>query len=394
MSALHHRAHPVYAGMRTTIFEEMSALARASGAINLGQGFPEDQGPSELVEAAARALRDRPHHYPPMAGVPELRAAVAAFYQKQKLRLTPDQVIVTSGATEALAATIFALVRPGDEVLIFTPAYDAYAPLVHRAGGVPVLVPLEPPQWRYDSAKIAHALSPATRLMIVNDPLNPTGTAMSAQERHLLASICVQRDLIAICDDVWEEVRFDGQVHSPLMAEPGMAERTVKIGSAGKIFGLTGWKIGWLCASPDLAAMVSRAHQFLTFTTPPALQYAVAEGLPQADVIARLQARWAHGRDLLNTGLAAAGFGVLPGTCTWFSCVDLSASDIPISGEEFARRSIAEAGVACIPVSAFDAEPSAGSIVRFCHCKPDALISKAVESLAAFGHRLRAQTSR
>lgn len=383
-------AHPVYAGMGMTIFEEMSARCRATGAINLGQGFPDDQGPSELIEAAAHALAERPNHYPPMAGVPELRAAIASFYRNQGLTLDADQVIVTSGATEAVAAAILTFVRPGDDVIIFTPAYDAYAPLIERAGGRAVTVPLMPPNWRYKKDQIARAITPATRVMIINDPLNPTGTAMSATERRILAEICVAHDLIAICDDVWEEVRFDGSRHHPLIAEPGMVARTIKIGSAGKIFGLTGWKIGWLCADASLAALTARAHQFLTFTTAPALQYAVAEGLARPDIISRLQSGWAKGRQRLNTGLAAAGYAVLPGTCTWFTCVDLAASGIPLSDCAFARRAIEEAGVACIPVSAFSADGKPGHIVRFCHCKAEEVIEEAVQRLARLAEVLRA----
>jgi len=383
------RFHPVYASMGMTIFEEMSGLARELGAINLGQGFPDDQSPAELRAAAARALEERSNQYPPMAGVPELRAAVAGFYRRhQALELEPSQVIVTSGATEAIAAAILAIVCPGDEVLVFAPAYDAYAPLVRRAGGIPVIIALSPPDWAYDRAQIEAVITPRTRALILNDPLNPTGSVADEAALSMLADICVAHDLIAICDEVWEHVRFDGKQHRSLLAFPGMADRAVKIGSAGKIFGLTGWKIGWMCAAPELAPLVSRAHQFLTFTTPPALQYAVAEGLARDDLAAARLAGWSQGRTRLLDGLREAGFVTLPNAATWFSCVDLAASGLAMDDRTFARRALHEAGVASIPVSAFFEEEAPSSIVRLCHCKGVDMLDEAVARLARF----RAQT--
>ncbi len=277
-------AHPLYAAMAPTIFEHMSGLARAHDAINLGQGFPDEPPHPDMIAAASRALAEKSNQYPPAFGLPELRDAICAFYaRRQGLALTREQVVVTSGATEALAAAILALVGPGDEVILFQPAYDSYAPTIRRAGGIPVSVALAPPDWRYDAGQIAAAITPRTRAMIVNDPLNPAGTVAREAELAMLAEICVRHDLVAICDEVWEDVRFDGAPHRSLMSFPGMAERAVKIGSAGKIFGLTGWKTGWICAAPELATALGRAHQFLTFTTPPALQWAVAEGLGQPD---------------------------------------------------------------------------------------------------------------
>lgn len=385
MAIPNERFHPVYASMGMTIFEEMSGLARELGAINLGQGFPDDQGPAELRAAAARALEDRSNQYPPMAGVPELRAAVAGFYRRhQSLELESSQVIVTSGATEAIAAAILAIVRPGDEVLVFAPAYDAYAPLVRRAGGTPVIVALSPPDWAYDRARIEAAITPRTRALLLNDPLNPTGSVADETALTMLADICVAHDLIAICDEVWEHVRFDGKRHRSLLSFPGMADRAVKIGSAGKIFGLTGWKIGWMCAAPELAALVSRAHQFLTFTTPPALQYAVAEGLARDDLAAARLDEWTQGRARLLDGLREAGFVTLPNAATWFSCVDLAASGLAMDDRTFARRALHEAGVASIPVSAFFEEEAPSSIVRLCHCKGADMLDEAVARLARF----------
>lgn len=383
--------HPVYAAMGATIFEHMSALARATGAINLGQGFPDEQGPPELIEAAARALREKSNQYPPSTGLPELRDAVAAFYaRRQRLELSREQVIVTSGATEAIAAAVFALVEPGDEVILFEPAYDAYAPLVRRAGAVPVFVQLQAPEWRYRRADIESAITSKTRAIVINDPLNPIGTVAGEGELTLLAELCVAHDLIAICDEVWEDVRFDGQAHRSLMTLPGMEGRAVKIGSAGKIFGLTGWKVGWICASPELSRLIGRAHQFLTFTTPPALQWAVAEGLmlPEQWFARRCEA-WAASREQLARGLAAAGFAVLPGKATWFLCADLAASGIALGDHDFTERAAREAGVAAIPVSAlFEGAGAPTHLVRFCFTKAAAQLDEAQDRLASFREKL------
>ncbi len=383
--------HPVYAGMETTVFEAMSGLARELGAINLGQGYPEDifeggQGPPELLEAAARALREKSNQYPPGAGLPELRDAVCHFYRRrQGLDLAREQVIVTSGATEAIADTVLALVRPGDEVILFQPAYDAYAPMVRRAGGVPVSVALRPPDWRYLAAELAGAITPRTRALLFNDPLNPAGTAASVAELAMIAKACVAHDLMAISDEVWEDVRFDGAAHRSLMGFPGMAGRTVKIGSAGKIFGLTGWKTGWMIAAPELAAGLARAHQFVTYTTPPAMQWAVAEGLALPDAwFAARDAGWAASRARLRAGLESAGYAVLPSAATWFLCVDLKASGIALDDRAFSERAIREAGVASIPVSALFEGDAPRHIVRFCFTKPDAMLDEAAVRLAAF----------
>jgi N-succinyldiaminopimelate aminotransferase len=384
--------HPLYASMGTTVFEHMSALARETGAINLGQGFPDQQGSPELIAAAVRALREKSNQYPPSTGLPELRDAIAGFYaRQQRLDLPREQVIVTSGATEAIAAAVFALIEPGDEVILFEPAYDAYAPLVRRAGGVPVFVKLQGPHWRYCREDIAPAISPRTRAIIVNDPLNPIGSVADAAELAMLAALCVDHDLIAICDEVWEDVRFDGEAHRSLLALPEMAGRVVKIGSAGKIFGLTGWKVGWICASVELARVIGRAHQFLTFTTPPALQWAVAEGLMlPADWYARRSEAWAASRERLSERLAAAGFAVLPNAATWFVCADLTASGIPLGDRDFAERATREGGVAAIPISAlFEGADAPTNIVRFCFTKSDAQLDLAAERLASFREKLR-----
>ena len=369
--------------MGTTIFEHMSALCRDGSRINLGQGFPDDCGPPVLIEAAARALRARSNQYPPSPGVPELRDAVAAWYgETQGLDLSRENVIVTSGATEAVTAAVLAVVSPGDEVLLFAPAYDAYAPLVRRAGGVAVFVALQPPHWCYNRGAIEPHITPKTRAIMLNDPLNPTGTVATHEELAMLAQICLEHDLFAICDEVWEAVRFDGRPHRSLLSYPGMESRAVKIGSAGKIFGMTGWKVGWLVAAPEVASVMARAHQFITFTTPPALQYAVAEGLAMPGLIAERLTAWADTRDGLNTALKAAGFAVLPNAATWFTCIDLPGSGIRLNDADFAERAVMEARVASIPVSALCEDKPVTTVLRLCHCKPEAMLLQAVERLA------------
>lgn len=385
------KIHPVYAEMERTVFDLMSGLAREHGAINLGQGFPDAPGPAPVLEAAARALRDKSSQYPPGAGLPELREAVAAYYaRRQDLHIEPEQVTITSGATEAIACAVLALVQPGDEVILFQPAYDAYAPMVRRAGGVPVSVPLQPPHFAYHADALERAITPRTRVVMVNDPLNPAGTAASEAELAMIARACVAHDLIAISDEVWEEVRFDGASHRSLMTFEGMAGRTVKIGSAGKIFGLTGWKIGWMIAQGQVAVAVSRAHQFLTFASAAPLQWAVAEGLAMPDaMLAEQRATWAASRARLKAGLEAAGFAVLPNAATWFLCVDLAASGISLSDRDFAMRAVTEAGVAAIPVSAlYEGEGRPGHIVRFCFTKPDAMLDEAVVRLGTWRRAL------
>ena len=373
--------NPVYARLGTTVFETMSARARAIGAINLGQGFPDARGPEDVVAAAAKALIEGSNQYPPMAGIPALREAVAAHYaHHQGLDLAPDEVIVTSGATEALAAAILALVTPGDVVLMFQPLYDAYLPLVERAGGIARLVALSPPDWRITRAAL-DAAGPA-RLVIVNTPLNPAGSMLTAAEAALLADYCISHDAILIADEVWEHIVFDGARHVSPMALPGMRARTVKIGSAGKIFSLTGWKVGWMCAAPPLAALLAKAHQFLTFTTPPNLQTAVAYGLRKDDAYFEdMRRAYQRSRDRLRDGLEAIGLRVLPCAATWFVNVDLAASGIRQDDRSFCEWLVDAAGVAAIPVSAFYAGEPVTTIVRLCHAKNDATIDEALGRL-------------
>lgn len=378
--------HPVFDNLPTTIFERMSGLARQHGAINLGQGFPDDQGPLPVREAAARALIDGSNQYPPMRGLPELRAAVAGHYARaQDLTLDPEsEIVVTSGATEALAAAFTALISPGDEVVLFQPLYDAYLPLVRRAGGVPRLVKLSPPHWRFDRAMLEAAFSDKTRLVVLNSPLNPAAVVTPDDDLALLAEACVRHNVIAICDEVWEAVVFDGRRHRPLMTFPGMRERTVKIGSAGKLFGMTGWKVGFLCAAPPLARALAAAHQFLTFTTPPNLQAGVAWGLDNHRAwFDEMPADLQRARDRLTSGLRAAGYVVLESQGTYFLNVDLAASGIALDDVTFCERCVTAFGVAAIPVSAFFAEDPATTVVRLCFAKADATLDEAVKRLAA-----------
>lgn len=378
--------HPVFDNLPTTIFERMSGLSRQHGAINLGQGFPDDQGPLPVREAAARALIGGSNQYPPMRGLPELRAAVAGHYARtQDLTLDPDaEITVTSGATEALAAAFLSLISPGDEVVLFQPLYDAYLPLVRRAGGVPKLVRLSPPHWRFTREMLEAAFSDRTKMVVLNSPLNPAGVVAPDEDLALLAEFCVRHDVVAVCDEVWEAVVFDGRRHRPLMTFPGMRERTVKIGSAGKLFGMTGWKVGFLIAAPALTRALAAAHQFLTFTTPPNLQAGVAWGLDNHrawfdDMPAALQ----RSRDRLTEGLRAAGYVVLESQGTYFLNVDLAASGIALDDVSFCERCVADFGVAAIPVSAFFAEAPVTTVVRLCFAKSDETLDAAIERLAA-----------
>ncbi len=377
--------HSVYAQMPMTVFEEMSGLARTLGAVNLGQGFPDAPGPLALRQMAADAVLNGYNQYPPMVGLPELRQAVAGHYARsQGLELDwATEVTVTSGATEALAAAFLALVNPGDEVVVFQPVYDAYLPLIRRAGGVPKLVTLHPPHWRFDRAMLEAAFTERTKLVVLNNPINPAGVVLPREDLELLAEFCMTHDAIAICDEVWEQVVFEGAHHTSMIALPGMRERTVKIGSAGKMFGLTGWKVGFLCAAPALTHGLSRAHQFLTFTTAPNLQTAVAFGLDQpGDWFTTMPRELQASRDRLSTGLVREGFNVLPSQGTYFLNVDLAASGVTEGDRDFALRAVKEAGVAAIPVSALYEADHVTHILRLCFSKADETLDLGIERLA------------
>ena len=376
--------NPVFAALKTTVFTEMSALAQRHSAVNLGQGFPDDEGPRDVREAAARAILDGNNQYPPMQGLPVLRQAISAHYRRfHGVEFDPDrEVLVTAGATEALTAAILALVSPGDEVVMLQPLYDSYLPMVRLAGGAPRLITLQPPHWDLTDEALS-AIGPDTRVVILNSPLNPGAVVYTPEQLGRLAERCIRHDVTVITDEVWEHLAFDGRAHTPLIALPGMRERTVKIGSAGKIFSLTGWKVGWVCAAPALTSVIAKAHQFLTFTVAPGTQAAVAYGLGKDDAyFADMRAGYARSRDRLAEGLKAEGFAVLPSQGTYFLNIDLPESGIDLDDRSFCLRAVQEAGVAAIPVSAFYEENAVTRIVRLCFAKTDATLDAGIERLA------------
>ena len=376
--------NPVLAALPTTIFEEMSGLARVHDAINLGQGFPDAPGPRAIRARAADQALNGDNQYAPMRGTDALRQAVAAFYRRQDLDLDwQTEVTVTSGATEALAAAFLTLIQPGDEVILFQPLYDAYAPMVKLAGGVARLLRLEPPRWAFTRQMLESVFNDKTRLIVINSPMNPTGVVLLEKELALLAEFCVRFDAIAVCDEVWEAVVFHQAVHRPLMAFPGMRERTVKIGSAGKLFSLTGWKVGWMIAAPELTATLARAHQFLTFSTAPSLQAAVAYGLANSeDWFAAMPRAMSNSRDRLRGALRRHGFVVLDPEGTYFLTVDLAASGVETADRAFCLRAVQEFGVAAIPLSAFYEADPVTSIIRLCFAKTDETLDEGARRLA------------
>jgi len=386
----------------TTIFTVMSALATEHQAVNLGQGFPDQDGPADVVQAAVAALLDMRNQYPPMYGVPELRQAVAA-HNRRFYGLPIDgmkQVVVTSGATEAITACLMALLDPGDEVVLVEPLYDTYLPVVRMLGAVPRLVRLEPPDWALPRAALEAAFGPRTKLILLNTPMNPCGKVFTEEELGLIAALCVRWDAYAVCDEVYEHLVFDGRRHVPLMTLPGMAERTARIGSAGKTFSLTGWKVGYITAGARLTDVIAKAHQNLTFTTAPNLQRAVAVGLGKDDTyFATLGAELAAKRDRLARGLAEVGFGVLRTEGTYFITTDFRPLGFNGPDDEFCRHITAAAGVAAIPVSAFY-EPREGMetprhFARFAFCKSDALLDEAIARLKRhFAGRVAAAATR
>jgi aspartate/methionine/tyrosine aminotransferase len=376
--------NPLYEQMETSVFERMSLAAAKHGAVNLGQGFPDFGWPNEILLAAAKAVTEGSNQYAPSRGLPALREAVAAHYGRhQGLDLTADNICVTSGATEALAAAIFAAVSPGDEVIVMTPAYDAYAPLIRRAGGIVREVALEPPGWRVERSALEAAVTPRTRALIFNNPHNPTGRLFDADELAAVAEVAVAHDLVVIADEVWEHILLDGQRFVPIASLAGMAGRTFKCGSAGKIFSLTGWKIGWLAASPEMATLAARAHQFLTFASAPNLQSAVAYGMAEGDAwLQPMRERFSKARDRMISGLETAGYAVLPSASTYFLCVDLAASGISLDDEAFAKLAVEQAGVAVIPLSSFSEQGEMKHMVRLCFAKRDETIDAGVAAMA------------
>lgn len=381
---MRHAMNPLYEQMKTSVFERMSALAAEHHAVNLGQGFPDFGWPDEILDAAARAVREGSNQYPPSRGLPALRDAVASHYTRHfGQSLTADEVCVTSGATEALGAAILATVKPGDEVIVLTPAYDSYAPMIRRAGGVPVEVALQPPEWRIDPDALARAVSAKTSAMLFNNPHNPSGRLFLPDELEIVAGFAQAHDLVVIADEVWEHIILGAQPFTPLASLPGMAGGTIKIGSAGKIFSLTGWKVGWMVAAPELAPVVARAHQFLTFSTAPNLQSAVAFGLDEGDSwLQPMRDRFRRSRDAMTEGLRRAGYAVLDAAATYFLCVDLQTSGVELDDERFATAAVARAGVAVVPLSAFAEKDPPRHLVRLCFGKKDETIEAGVAAMA------------
>lgn len=366
----------------TTIFTVMSALATEHGAINLGQGFPDYDGPEDVIEAAAAALKDGRNQYPPMSGHPDLRQAVAVHNRRfYGLEVDPNaEVIVTSGATEAITACLMAVLNPGDECVLIEPLYDTYLPVVKLLGAVPKLVRLTPPKWELPRAELAAAFGPKTKAVLLNTPMNPTGKVFTHAELAFIADLIERHDCYAICDEVYEHLTFDGWKHVPLMTLPRMRERCMRIGSAGKTFSLTGWKIGYVTCDRSLAGNVTKAHQNLTFTTPPNLQRGIAVGLSKPDsyfegLSTSLQAK----RDRLAAGLARLGFGVLPTQGSYFITTDFRPLGFNGDDVAFCRTLTVEAKVTAIPVTAFYASSDAPShYARFAFCKGDAVLDEAL----------------
>ncbi|MCT9078958.1 pyridoxal phosphate-dependent aminotransferase [Streptomyces fulvoviolaceus] len=373
----------------TTIFAEMSALALRTGSINLGQGFPDTDGPEEIREAAVRALRDgRGNQYPPGPGVPELRTAIAAHQERRYgLSYDPDtEVLVTAGATEAIAATLLALVEPGDEVVALEPYYDSYAACIAMAGGKRVPVTLRPHEgsFRLDLDELRAAVTDRTRLLLINTPHNPTGTVLTREELTAIAELAVERDLLVVTDEVYEHLVFDDAEHLPLATLPGMRERTVSIGSAGKTFSFTGWKVGWVTAAPGLVTAVRSAKQFLTYVSSGPFQYAVAEALALPDTyFTAFREDMRAKRDLLATGLADAGFEVFKPAGTYFVTTDIRPLG-ETDGFAFCRALPERAGVVAIPNAVFYDHRDAGApFVRFAFCKQTSVLEEAVKRLKA-----------
>lgn len=377
-------ANSLLSATGTTIFTVMSALAVEHQAINLGQGFPDMEGPADIVRAAAEALLDHRNQYPPLAGVPELREAVAAVNRRfYGLDISPDTgVVVTSGATEAITACLAALLNPGDEVVLIEPLYDTYLPVVKMLGAVPKLVRLHPPGWDLPREALAAAFGPRTKLLLLNSPMNPTGKVFTPEELGFIADLVQRHDAYAVCDEVYEHLVFSGAKHVPLATLPNMAARCLRIGSAGKTFSLTGWKVGYVSGPAPLMSLVAKAHQLLTFTTAPNLQRAVAYGLGKPDEYFVTFARALEAqRDLLRDGLTRLGFVTLPVSGSYFITTDISSLGFAGDDVAFCRAMTIEAGVAAIPVSAFYDRDAPGQYVRFAFCKQKPVLQEALRRL-------------
>jgi N-succinyldiaminopimelate aminotransferase len=373
-------------GFGTTIFAEMSALAVRTGAVNLGQGFPDYEGPPEVLDAAVAAIRGGHNQYPPGRGMPVLREAIARHQARfWGLAYDPDtEVLVTAGATEAIAAACLALCEPGDEVVVLEPTYDSYQASIAMAGAHPTFVRLEPPAYRPDPDALRAAVTPRTRLLLVNSPHNPTGMVLTRDELAAIAAVAIEHDLLVVTDEVYEHLTFDGTEHIPLATLPGMRERTVTISSGGKTFNTTGWKIGWVCAPPELVTAVTTAKQFLTYVNGGPFQPAIAAGLDLGDdYFAGLAAGLAAQRDILCAGLAETRLAVFPPQGTYFVTVDIRPLRPDGDGMAFCRELPDRCGVVAIPNQVFYADPAAGRhLVRFSFAKRPAVLEDAVARLA------------
>lgn len=380
----------VFDSCGTSIFEEMSRLAVRVDAVNLGQGFPEGLEPKEVIEAAMRALRDGPHQYPPMLGLPALRQAVAAN-ARRFLGLDVDwerEVLVTSGATEALADAFFGLLNAGDEVILIEPAYDSYPVIVRRSGAIPVPVRLRPPNWELPREELEAAITSRTKAIVINTPMNPIGKLFGDDDLRFIADLLLKHDLVAIADEVYEHLVFDGRGHKSLFALPEVRDRVVRIGSAGKTFSVTGWKVGYVTADAKLIAPIAKAHQFVTFTTPPALQNAVAFGLslPESYFLG-LQSALQERRDFLVEGLRGIGFDVGHVGATYFAVAGASRFDGAGDDAEFCRLLTLQAGVTAVPISAFYGERDVKSHIRFCFAKKRETLETALDRLTRWSGR-------
>jgi N-succinyldiaminopimelate aminotransferase len=378
--------NPVFSSLPTSIFQHMTMLALKHDALNLGQGFPDQDGPISLREVAAKALIDGPNQYPPSKGLLVLRQAVSAHAAKfYGLNYDPeDEVLITSGGTEAVTGALMAMAGVGDEVVMIEPTYDSYRPMAEAAGAVIKAIRLKPPGWRLEEADLRAVIGPKTRAILINSPHNPAGRAFSREELEMLARVVQETDVVVICDEVYEHLVYDGSAHIPLATLPGMRARSLRIGSAGKIFSLTGWKVGWVAGPRELVSVVTKAHQFLTFTTSPALQQGVAHGLThEMDFPIQLTQRLQKNRDVLAAGLSRLGFEVQPCEGTYF----LTAGITKLTNERdfaFCERLIREAGVALIPLSAFFKSGTPDTFVRFGFCKQQSLIEQALERLERY----------
>lgn len=378
----------------TTVFARMSDAASRHGAVNLGQGAPDENGPAGILAAAGAAIAAGHNQYPPGTGIPELRAAVAADRLRRRgVRYDPEtEILVTVGATEGIAASVLGLVEPGDEVVLIEPFFDTYATSVALAGGIVRTVPMTPGDdgWRLDLDALRRTVTPRTRMLLMNTPHNPTGAVYGPEELAVIAAVCIENDVIVVADEVYEHLVYDGAEHLPIAAIPGMFERTVTLSSAAKTFNVTGWKTGWACGPADLIAGVRAAKQVFTYAGATPLQHAVAYALENEDAwIETLRATMTRRRNLLTAGLRRCGFRVIPSRSTYFVVADARPLGFT-DGERLCDRLPIDAGVAAIPMAAFTAAPGAPNpYIRFAFCKSDAALEEGLRRLSRWARTIR-----